>query len=199
MPQCLLGLEMNFRKAKTEQQWRQWHETLNSTYNGTQFLISHKLDCSYTRLWIYLSGSSEETGISLVSTPWYKNSHSLAGVLHHIMSKDSFITSWVRTTFSKFSVELCNWGTGLCESDRCTRSCVVSLCTTELFLSDFLVGNRLDDIRSSDKQVGAVLDHEREVGQCWRADRTTSTRPHNERYLWNYARREHTGLESKTQ
>ena len=63
-------------------------------------------------------------------------------------------------------------------------------CAAELFLGDFLMGDRLNDLRTGYKHVGSGLDHEHEVGDCRRVDSAAGTRAHDGRDLGHYARGE---------
>jgi hypothetical protein len=53
---------------------------------------------------------------------------------------------------------------------------------------DILVGHRLHHIRSSYKHVARALDHDGEVGDRGRVDRTAGTRPHHDRDLGDHTR-----------
>ena len=52
---------------------------------------------------------------------------------------------------------------------------------------DFLVGDRLHDIRPGDEHVARALDHDREVGDRRRIHRAPGTRAHDHRDLWHDA------------
>ena len=51
----------------------------------------------------------------------------------------------------------------------------------------FLVRHRLDHLGARDKHVGAVFDHEDEVGHRWRVDRPAGARTHDQADLRNHA------------
>ncbi|KAF1747562.1 hypothetical protein GCK72_024027 [Caenorhabditis remanei] len=76
-----------------------------------------------------------------------------------------------------------------------SRGDSVSLGSSELFLSDFFVGDGLDNIRSSDEQVAGVANHESEVSESRRVDGTSGTWSHDHRDLWDNSRSENVLLE----
>ncbi len=61
-------------------------------------------------------------------------------------------------------------------------------------LSDVFTGDRLDHIGSRDKQIGRVIDHEREVGQGRTVHGSAGARAHDQRDLRHHAAREHIPL-----
>ena len=60
---------------------------------------------------------------------------------------------------------------------------------------DVLVGHRLHDVRSGDEHVARALDHDREVGDGRRVDRSPGARPHDHRELRDDARGERVAQE----
>lgn len=61
-----------------------------------------------------------------------------------------------------------------------TRDISMGHGSTEFLLGDDFVGDGLDYVRTGDKHIGGVLDHEDEVGQCGRVARSTSARSHDD-------------------
>lgn len=61
---------------------------------------------------------------------------------------------------------------------ECRASSSVSLLATHL----------LDDVWASNVQISRILDHEREVGECWGVHSSPSRWTHDHRYLWNDTR-----------
>ena len=68
--------------------------------------------------------------------------------------------------------------------------------TTELLLGDLLLGDGLDNIRTSHKHVGGILDHESEVSEGRRVHGTTNTGAHDHRELRDHSRGVDIALES---
>ena len=73
------------------------------------------------------------------------------------------------------------------EEVRHARDLVVRGRAAKLVFCDFLVRDRFDDIRSSDKHVRAFVDHEDEVGDRRRIHGTAGTWAHHRRDLWNHS------------
>ena len=66
---------------------------------------------------------------------------------------------------------------------------------TQVFRADLFVGHRLHDIRPRDKHVRTVFDHEDEIGQSRRVNRTARRWAHDHADLRNHATGHHIALE----
>lgn len=61
-----------------------------------------------------------------------------------------------------------------------TRNLAMHLSSTELLLCHSLLGNSLHYIGASHEHVRGILDHESEIGKCWRVDSSTGARSHDQ-------------------